>query len=807
MPTPSEEISQYNQNGKTDSNLANDALHLGGVPADDFATKKYVQDYHGAKEETLKEYLERQDETNLQEAKNYTDTAIRNQDFSDFLKSADGIALEQKINNCANECANNLNTTKTQINGRIDNVVSDVNSNFDDVNTAIATLNNTTNNLFTSVSNGKSQVASAITDKGVSTASDASFATMANNIRNIQTNSGSSSGGNSSSSSNTGLDTSDATAVSDTIFAGYTAYARGQKILGTYVPPYEREQDGITYVDNGIDTSDATATASDIAVGKTAYVNGNKITGTYRQVTDTTRSGYNTVSVSNQDNSSSEIIEYYGASMDDYNIKTSSLLSGNTRLISFTPDNTYSIQMCMNNGTATSVLGEGLFDYKLVTHRIFDGEQVYTSSVHATSSEQDKYEWTKAELGLAENEVVVDMILGSPGVMGREDLCWLILQVDTYISSNNGYTYDHYRNGYKFYLYTFNMTKSGIIGKVSSSDTHFVWHKEISLPQVSSNQSYKILAANLNCNTFMIIEKTGGTGDTKYLYYGYAKISTSTTFDATNGLDVSLVKTLNRYGVSNYSITLPQLSSDDRYINTCAEYSNDGMILSIAEDYSLKGYYLFSAYYRYLYIPTHNKILRFRVTYTGDGNVDILDGGSTSSITAGNVIEGITSLGTITLPTPRASHPYYLGRYVFLSADYSKIFISYSSGQYQGSIGEDTNRIWIVYDVDDLLHVDGNGNLDPIFTELQRSELLPPAKTISVSRGSEKIVMANPTTGNFIVWNDKIDKNNVIMVKYKDMWFQRLKYGQLTAGQPDVKNGKTFIGWMGYPETGTNTDI
>lgn len=37
----------------------------------------------------------------------------------------------------------------------------------------------------TSVSNGKSAIASAITDKGVSTASNATFQTMANNVRNI----------------------------------------------------------------------------------------------------------------------------------------------------------------------------------------------------------------------------------------------------------------------------------------------------------------------------------------------------------------------------------------------------------------------------------------------------------------------------------------------------------------------------------------------------------------------------------------------------------------------------------------------
>lgn len=41
--------------------------------------------------------------------------------------------------------------------------------------------------LFQSVSDGKSLIAEAITDKGISTSSSASFATMASNIRNIST--------------------------------------------------------------------------------------------------------------------------------------------------------------------------------------------------------------------------------------------------------------------------------------------------------------------------------------------------------------------------------------------------------------------------------------------------------------------------------------------------------------------------------------------------------------------------------------------------------------------------------------------
>ena len=40
MAKSSEEISKYNTSGgKPDSNLANDSLHLNGIPGDEFATK------------------------------------------------------------------------------------------------------------------------------------------------------------------------------------------------------------------------------------------------------------------------------------------------------------------------------------------------------------------------------------------------------------------------------------------------------------------------------------------------------------------------------------------------------------------------------------------------------------------------------------------------------------------------------------------------------------------------------------------------------------------------------------------------
>ena len=228
MARISEQISKANTSsqGKTDSNLANDSLNLGGIAAEDYATKKYVQEYHDNKEKKLREDMIDSDAATLEKAKEYTNSQIRNQDFSDFAKLIDVQAVDKKL---SEEITEGLNEQKNYTDEKAQAIVDDVNANFSEVEGAIGTLNGTVEELFTSVSNGKSEIAEAITDKGVPTSADDSFSTMASNISQIQSGGG---GGGEVVVPPGYYDTSDATATPFDLLQGKSAYSSNGKIDG-----------------------------------------------------------------------------------------------------------------------------------------------------------------------------------------------------------------------------------------------------------------------------------------------------------------------------------------------------------------------------------------------------------------------------------------------------------------------------------------------------------------------------------------------------------------------------------------------
>ena len=435
MAKASEEISKYkaNSSAKPDSNIANDSLHLGGIDADEYATKDYVQKYHNTKEEKLKQDISNQDKTVLEEAKAYSDEIVKSQDFSGFAKVTDVQAIDDKL---SQKISNQGTEQKNYTDGRIQSVVNDVNTNFDNVGKSIESLNNSTNQLFQSVSDGKSKVAAAITDKGVDTASNASFDDMANNIKNI-----SSSGGDIPTDPNF-VNTGDATAEAKDIKAGKIAYAQGNKIYGTYV-----EKDPSTGVPTyGTDTSGATATSADIAMGKTAWANGVLLTGN---------------AIFDQ---STEVEEIYGASNDDYTIIDNANV-GITKYpdtedevtqrfcMAFSKDTNYCVSAVRLNGSTTDT------DYAIESHIVTDeGLQIQGSNSDTEGIIYKKYRYTKEELGLGENEVVKEIALGAAGVLSQSKDCLLMIRTTDSVTTSG-------TTKYYLHFYTYHLNDNGVIGK------------------------------------------------------------------------------------------------------------------------------------------------------------------------------------------------------------------------------------------------------------------------------------------------------------------------------------------------------
>lgn len=683
-----EEISKSHAQGggKTDANIANDANHLGGVPAEQYATKKYVQDYHNNKEAAQKEYIDEQDTKTLQEAKEYINAQLRNQDFSTFAKLTDVQAVDekltQKIEECSNQCANNLAT-------QIKAVVDDTNANFSDVNNAISNLNNNTNQLFQSVSDGKSKIAEAITDKGVATSANDSFDTMAGNIRSIQ------SGGGGEIDENF-VNTSDATATPYDILSGKTAYTRNGKVQGI-----------LTIDENSGQPS------YDIGAVEKVYASDTKTlkTSTNTIISNTKRN--NTITYYNTPKGERHF--EFDLQISGSNLKITNTFTQNTQLISF------------------SELG-----------------------LKALSSETDT-EGTSTISSVADIDItpfsikttyLALLVLGT----GQKYTLTLIPFSANGNDSTPNFIFDTSKSIY-FYLNNLDASQSAIVGN----------YKPLT---ISHNGKY--------ISVMMSTTTNGISGNTapRIRIYEVDENSLSLT-PLCNRRNANLDETPISFSTVNTKIayqekTIYVLTEDEKFVstvlnNTVTEQTAGSYIKhAISED---------GLHYVSLYENASTK------------KVNVEYGDIVCTFTTGAVTKN--KIGSFELPL-LISNDIKEGNTQYLNCRFmanSEILLV----TYRNNSDTSTTVAYIV-----------DFNSENILTPLADFQLT--GVTLS---DFDKYCYTNLLKLKERLIETDLDFTKVVALVYEGEYYYKQKAGILTAGQSDVRAGKTFIGWQGYAETGT----
>ena len=205
----------------------------------------------------------------------------------------------------------------------------------------------------------------------------------------------------------------------------------------------------------------------------------------------------------------------------------------------------------------------------------------------------------------------------------------------------------------------------------------------------------------------------------------------------------------------------------------------------------------------------NNKLYAFSGRSTGDNNaIEIFYLPDTN----GEIEFSTSTLKIIKLITDTADTIPDNARYFALTGDGKRLILPIreqtSSSHY--------NLQFYIIDAESLINAYENNNTGTVMPYLQKyvyGDVYKASYIRDIYTNESGTIVLCPVANDGISYSTSsygivgmtkaMDTENIIALKYKNQYFSKVEPQTLSAGGPDVRAGKTFIGWMGYPETGT----
>lgn len=365
-------------------------------------------------------------------------------------------------------------------------------------------------------------------------------------------------------------------------------------------------------------------------------------------------------------------------------------------------------------------------------------------------------------------------------------------------------------------MLTYHINDNGVIGSAYDGEYDNV-DCTYKLTTLTAKNEYKIIFSNLSPLNFYIIGRKDGLS--AYILYPYkGKLILTASSSGPGTYNIQITSAASVYVAIQGSDSLYNVCCTDNdeylYVNVVTyskPYEGSSVIFNIDSDYDIKSSLKFSDKKLIYSSFCKNGATYFAVISGNQYGTDLLEI-YTVAIVNNEISANLYKSFTLKNPTGYEDKN---GVMIFTGTstrDGNRIVGTFGSINSNNNTVD--NSVVIVFNIEDIFTLETGSTIEYEQYVYLKNEWTINEKEYVLDTNTDntrifvglpvKSASAGATAESFIdSFSKALDIENIIGIKYKNQFFMKTQPNLLTAGGGDVREGKTFIGWMGYPETGT----